>query len=257
VVRELKPIGAYAKDKVRKYLTVFLLFFVPFVILYFTAYDYLPTYIDLGRLNTARGFLMGIISMCAVFFGFSNYYTWKMGLNGEAKVVKNISANLDDKYSLFNDVILVDIEGKRRGNIDHIIVGPNGVFTIETKHVSHEISYDGKNWTGIRGNPSCQAISHAVRVRNVLLTCPIFKSEARASNPFVKAILVFSHKKCVLKIPDSKSPKSCTVLKVTNKADKSIANFILKEGYKFSNDEVTEIEEYLKSKIVNFEKRTE
>jgi Nuclease-related domain len=46
------------------------------------------------------------------------------GLNGEAKVVKNISANLDDKYSLFNDIILVDVEGKRRGNIDHIIVGP-------------------------------------------------------------------------------------------------------------------------------------
>ncbi len=256
MVRELKPIGSYAKDKARKYLIVFLIFFTPFVILYFTAYDYLPTYIDLGRLNTARGFLMGIISMCAVFFGFGNYYTWKMGLNGETKVVKNISTNLNNEYSLFNDVILVDAEGKRRGNIDHIIVGPNGIFTIETKHISHKISYDGKNWFGIRGNPSCQAITHAVKVRDVLFDCSIFNTEARASNPFVKAILVFSHKKCKLNIPEGKSPKSCTILKVSNNRDKSIVNFILNEGYKFSNSEVKEIEEYLTDRIENFEKRT-
>lgn len=77
-------------------------------------------------------------------------------------------------------------------------------------------------------------------MRNVLLNCPIFKSEARASNPFVKAILVFSHKKCILEIPDDKLPKSCTVLKVSNKTDKSIVNFVLNEGYKFSNDEVSD-----------------
>lgn len=115
MVRELKQIGTYSKNKTRKYLMVFLLFFIPFVILYFTAYDYLPTYIDLGRLNTARGFLMGIVSMCALFFGFSNYYNWKMGLNGERKVIKNISCNLENKYSLFNEDYLRKVKiGKLR-----------------------------------------------------------------------------------------------------------------------------------------------
>lgn len=186
---------------------------------------------------------------------FVPYQHWKMGLNGERKVAKNISCNLDDKYSLFNDVILVDADGKRRGNIDHIVVGPNGVFTIETKNTPNEISYDGKNWFGIRGNPSSQAIGHAVRVRNILLDCPVFKTEARRSNPFVKAILVFSHRKCKLTIPADKFPSNCVVKQITNKSDLSLANFIVNDGYKFSNSEVKEIEEYLKSKIYNFEKQ--
>ncbi len=36
---------------------------------------------------------------------------------------------LDNSYVLINDVVLPD----RKGNIDHILVGPNGVFAIETK----------------------------------------------------------------------------------------------------------------------------
>lgn len=158
MVRELKPIGTYAKDKTRKYLKVFLLFFIPFLVLYLTSYDYSPTFIDLGRYNVVRGFIEGTILACGIFLGLGNYFTWQMGLNGERKVVKSISNTLDNKYSLFNDVMLTDVDGKRRGNIDHIVVGSNGIFTIETKHVPNKISYDGKNWTGIRGNPSCQAI---------------------------------------------------------------------------------------------------
>ena len=134
MVRELKPIGSYAKNKMRKYFKVFLLFFIPFLALFLTSYDYSPTYIDLGRYNVVRGFIEGTILTCGIFLGLGNYFTWNMGLNGERKVVKNISNNLDDKYSLFNDVMLQDIDGKRRGNIDHIVIGSKGIFTIETKH---------------------------------------------------------------------------------------------------------------------------
>jgi hypothetical protein len=106
------------------------------------------------------------------------------------------------------------------------------------------------------GSPINQAISHAVRVRNVLLKCPVFNTEERASNPFVKAILVFSHKNSKLKIDPDKLPKNCKILKVNSKTDKSIADYILKESYKFSNGEVKEIEEYFKTKIRNFETKS-
>lgn len=249
MARELKEIGSYSKNKMRKYLKVFLVFFIPFLALYFTSYDYLPTFIDLGRYNVVRGFIEGTIATSGIFLGLGNYLTWKMGLYGENKVANNIKNGLDEKYSLFNDVKLIDKDGKRRGNIDHIVVGPNGIFTIETKHTPSKISYDGKNWWGIRGNPSSQAIGHAVRVRNILLDCPIFNTEARASSPFVKAMLVFSHKECVLKIPQDKKPRNCEIKQLLTKTDPCITDFILKESYKFSNDEVKQLEDFLINRI--------
>jgi len=39
---------------------------------------------------------------------------------------------LADEYSLLNNVLLRD--PKKRDDIDHIIVGPTGIFVIETKN---------------------------------------------------------------------------------------------------------------------------
>jgi hypothetical protein len=42
---------------------------------------------------------------------------------------------LDDSHYLINDVILPS----SRGNIDHILLTPKGIFAIETKHWDGEI----------------------------------------------------------------------------------------------------------------------
>ena len=52
-----------------------------------------------------------------------------MGDIGE-KVVADSLDTLPQDYFVFNDVNLP----KSQGNIDHVVVGPNGIFVIETKN---------------------------------------------------------------------------------------------------------------------------
>jgi len=71
------------------------------------------------------------------FFGgkfkrdFSN---WSQGAEGEEVVGKVLEDLRDDGWHVIHDVSF------GRGNIDHILVGPAGIFTIETK------SHGGKIW---------------------------------------------------------------------------------------------------------------
>ncbi len=65
----------------------------------------------------------------------------KAGLRGESKVARELARGLDNDHYVFNDLSLRS--GFRRAQIDHVVVGPGGVFVIETK-----------NWGGrITGGP--------------------------------------------------------------------------------------------------------
>lgn len=62
-------------------------------------------------------------------------YSWRTGRDGEWAVREALSEHLDDDFYLLNDVVLPG----RRGNIDHIVIGPCGLYTIETKSVIGEV----------------------------------------------------------------------------------------------------------------------
>jgi len=64
---------------------------------------------------------------------------WRVGAHGEAFVgwlLKRLPAG----WHVFNDVPV----GERGANIDHLVIGPGGVFTINTKNLT------GKVWVGPR-----------------------------------------------------------------------------------------------------------
>lgn len=65
-----------------------------------------------------------------------NYFTWGKGAGAELIVMRNLE-ELGDEYKIINDF------QTGRGNIDHICVGPTGIFVIETKAHKGSISYDG------------------------------------------------------------------------------------------------------------------
>lgn len=62
----------------------------------------------------------------------------KAGLEGELATAQLLSPLLAEGWKLFHD-----IPGKR-GNIDHVMVGPNGIFAIESKYRSKRRSQKGK-----------------------------------------------------------------------------------------------------------------
>src|SRR3990172_5081014 len=104
-------------------------------------------------------FLSHLWLLSLIFFGCGLHYfkrrsNWHKGILGEKMVVEALTP-LDNSYVLINDVLLPE----RRGNIDHILVGSNGVFSIETK------SY---RWHYLNRFPIRQAICNAVSLRYFL-----------------------------------------------------------------------------------------
>lgn len=62
---------------------------------------------------------------------------WRRGAEGEEVVGRILEQLSADGWHVLHDVTF------GRGNIDHIVVGPGGVFTVETKSYRGRISLDG------------------------------------------------------------------------------------------------------------------
>lgn len=71
----------------------------------------------------------------------SKGWSWAKGLEGENLVLRYLKT-LPKDYFIFNDV---KFQGSR-GNIDHIVIGPNGMFVVETKNYSGKWRIDGDQW---------------------------------------------------------------------------------------------------------------
>lgn len=118
------------------------------------------------------------------FFYFS-------GLIGEEKILKQLT-RLDDRFSVFQDAKLPG----RRDNIDFIVLGPGGVFTIEVKSHKGRISFDGssllRNGRVLEKDFLKQARGQALGLHDHLL-------EKTGADIWVKPIIVFTG--TYLKIP--------------------------------------------------------
>ena len=111
---------------------------------------------------------------------------WFLGKRGEIRVTQALNA-LPDQYILLNDLMLTN--GK--GNVDHFLIGPNGLFAIETKNYDANVKCDGDRWF-VNGKPvnslSRQARGNALAVYKSLQA--VFTMHG-VKSPFVEPILTF------------------------------------------------------------------
>jgi hypothetical protein len=165
-MRLIKPQGDNLGKKANKNLILGIVCFLAFLVLFVSSIGFLPSYIDFDRYNTARGTALGMFTVGWYYFLIHEYPRYRAGLIGEQKVTKTLMGALSNEYSLFNDVML---KGMNFGNIDHIVVGPTGIFAIETKNLKGKISYYGDNWEGAgKKSPSRQARINAMRIKRIL-----------------------------------------------------------------------------------------
>jgi hypothetical protein len=75
---------------------------------------------------------------------------WKRGADGEAQTAKALRTLECDGWRIFHD------RGADRGNLDHVVIGPAGVFLLETKNLSGVIRFE----------PSGLSIHHEHAPRN-------------------------------------------------------------------------------------------
>lgn len=96
--------------------------------------------------------------------------SWGKGARGE-RIVASVLNDLPQNFYVFNDLKLPI----QKGNIDHVILGPTGIFTIETKNYSDSFTIDGDKWFRngpksryIHYDPGKQAKEASVKLMNYL-----------------------------------------------------------------------------------------
>jgi len=139
-----------------------------------------------------------------------NVDAYRKGIAGEQTVI-NALKNLDDNFYLINDITLQ----QPYGNIDHILLGPNGIFVIETKNYRGNIECNGDEWHRLYKNrkgpkdfimtsPSKQVKRNAVDLKNFLNNAA--DTVKNKSYIFINAILVFTDPEIHLKLNNPTVP---------------------------------------------------
>lgn len=118
------------------------------------------------------GFILIVIGLIVILGGYSSGTSWVKGDAGEKRMSEYLQ-QLPKSFHVFNDVKLPG----SRGNIDHIVVGPTGIFVIETKNYSTSYIVQNDKWYyktryGPKladHNPGKQVKSNAMRLRKFLI----------------------------------------------------------------------------------------
>lgn len=134
-----------------------------------------------------------LLSLAIMRMGEMRGMGWTKGYVGEL-IVASCLRRLPQGYHIFNDVHLPGAQG----NIDHVVVGPTGVYVIETKSYSGNYIVRGDRWfldddlrkEEIR-SPSIQAKRNAATLKEFLESEDIYVS-------WVNAIVAFINSSCTI-----------------------------------------------------------
>ena len=188
-MRKIKGSSNYLRNQVRKNFAkaVFsaLIFAAVFVLLIFRILSTLQVDILEG---VGLVFLFG--PLVAFYFYLRKYHIYRGGWQGEKEVTTLLSHTLSDDYFLLNDLYLR--EGG--GDIDHIVLGPNGLFVLETKNWNGSISCNGDEWKragkrNFSGSPSRQVKRNTSKIKQIINTNP----NLRVLDIWVEGIVVFTN----------------------------------------------------------------
>ena len=227
------PSGDFLRRRAQRSLAITIICVAAIVlVILLSSYPRLPVKAYLGNFDTT-------LAVTAVFpaLGAGRYYNiyryTKQGMEGEKRVIQFLKSKLNDDYFLINDVVYVNGRGKRRykENIDHIVLGPNGIFAIETKDYRGKITCKGSYWTvpfHYGRSPSSQAKGNAFWVKETIDASGV--SETFKTRLYVKPIVVFSNPEVELERIDPE----VEVVKLDELAD-SITSY---RRYDFSTEQL-------------------
>jgi hypothetical protein len=228
-LRILKASGKHLERQAQKGLLLAILCIAVLSVLVLISVPKLPTRIDLGDYEMSFALAM-VFPIIGIWYYWRRYRTWRMGSAGENMVTRVLKSKLNDEYYLINDVLYINDRGNKE-NIDHVVLGPNGIFAIETKHYSGKITCKGSYWQvpfPFGRSPSSQAmgnaswVSKAIRVSGVSETLKVW----------VEPIVVFSNPDVELDVIDPEVDV-VTLDKLVN----SITSYD-KFGYSFSAEQL-------------------
>jgi hypothetical protein len=150
-------------------------------------------YATVGVILIPMAYILGV-------YTYQKYILWNSGAFGEDLVTRELE-KLDNSHYLINGVVIPP----NRGDTDHIVIGPTGIFAIESKNYGGEIECDGDSWTRYKvgrkgrrydlsiGRPSKQVKRNAKVLKDFILkhSDEIFNGEI--PHIWVHSIVVFTN----------------------------------------------------------------
>ena len=221
------PSGNYLEKETQKNLILTILCDVALLVIILISTPRLPTRIDVGDFDTSLA-LTAVFPTVGVYYYLKKYQNCRQGMKGEKRVRQFLESRLNDSYYLINDVEYVNDRGSKE-NIDHIVLGPNGIFAIETKDYRGKITCKRGYWAvpfPFGRSPSSQAKGNAYWVKQAIDASRVLGN----LKVWVDPIVVFSNPDVELETVDS----DVEVVKLENLAD-SITSF---NRYSFSPDQL-------------------
>ena len=125
----------------------------------------------IGFIVTFLSLLVLIIGVGLIYYGYTNGKSWNKGIKGEYIVAEYLN-QLPEDYFVFNDV---KFPGSY-GNLDHVVIGPTGIYVIETKNYKgfflikgNELFYkNGNRAKKAKGQPGKQVIANSMSLKKFL-----------------------------------------------------------------------------------------
>lgn len=201
-MRKMKGSGSYLKNQVRKNLAKAALSLVLVCLILFAVASYVLLTLRLNILEAAA-LLVSLMPLSAFFYYLRKYRIYNAGWAGEKQVIKLLSSRLSDDYTLLNDLYLRD----GGGDIDHVVLGPGGVFVLETKNWSGNVTCNGDEWQrpgkrSFKGSPSLQVKRNAAKIKHIIDASPSLNSLGVS----VEGIVVFTNNHSALHLNNPTVP---------------------------------------------------
>jgi hypothetical protein len=197
-MRKMKGSSSYLKNQVRKNLAKALLCIALFFLIFFALSLRLLFTLSLSIFEEA-GLLVSLVPLAAFYFYLRKYRIYNAGWAGEKQVAKLLNSKLSDDYFLINDLYLHN----GGGDIDHVVLAPSGIFVLETKNWSGDITCNGDMWQragkgNFKGSPSRQVKRNAAKIKHIIDSSQAFRS----LDVWVEGIVVFTNNHAALHLND-------------------------------------------------------
>jgi hypothetical protein len=195
-MRKIDGSSNYLKNQTRKYLSRAILSLLFAILLFALTCYYVLFHTQSIGIIEAAGFITSLAGLLIFQYCQRKYHVYKGGRQGEKTVIKTLTNNLNDEYCIINGAYLKG----GGGDIDHIVLGPTGVYVLETKNWSGKITCNGDQWhrpgKKIKSNPSLQAKYNTQKVKRLIDSSSIFQR----FDIWVEGLLVFTNTNAKLNI---------------------------------------------------------
>ncbi len=179
-----------------------------------------------------------IVTFIIGFYNRRNAQIYRCGLVGERATVEFIRKLPREYYAVQNVKVAY---GGKSSELDMVVVGPAGVFVIETKYLKGVVvgSYASDHWLLQKHdsysrtfyNPIKQVNTHVYRLANFL--------RKEGVNVWVDGMVCFSHPETVLRLKGK--PLGVPVYSVRNCGADNLCSCILRQEAKLTGQEIKRI----------------